>query len=92
MKLFRNPFKTSNENNAPNVDFSSLFISMGQGQRLFNQLKVMCHPDKFAGKEEERLAEELFKLIQENCTDYGKLLSIKERVVKELYHGQTIVL
>jgi len=66
------------------VDYSSLFASMSQGQKLFNQLKVQCHPDRFVGTDKQALAEELFKQVQENSTDLEKLLALKERILTEL--------
>lgn len=66
------------------VDYSSLFASMSQGQKLFNQLKVQCHPDRFIGTDKQALAEELFKQVQENSTNYENLLKLKDRINEEL--------
>ena len=70
--------------NEQSIDYSSLFSSMENGQQLFNQLKVRCHPDRYIGTEKQALAEEIFKQVQANSTNYSKLLVLKERIDKEL--------
>lgn len=66
------------------INYSSLFTSMEKGNQLFNQLKIRCHPDRFIGTDKQKLAEEIFKLVQVNSTDYARLLELKERIDNEL--------
>ncbi len=80
---FRWKRDNKNEDEQP-INYSSLFSSMEKGQQLFNQLKVRCHPDRFIGTDKLELAEELFKQVQANSTDYTKLLALKEQIDKEL--------
>ena len=84
MGLFWKKKDDGTKEEGQSIDYSSLFSSMENGQQLFNQLKVRCHPDRFVGTDKQELAEELFKLVQENSTNYAKLLLLKERIEKEL--------
>lgn len=71
------------QGNAP-VDYKGLFVSMGQGQELFNQLKKRCHPDRFVGTEKYHIAEELFKEVQANSTNYDALMKLRARIDNDL--------
>lgn len=75
--------KNGKKKEAP-IDYASLFMSMDKGQQLFNQLKVRCHPDRFAGTNRYESAEEIFKQVQANSTDYDALMALKDRIDKEL--------
>lgn len=66
------------------INYSSLFTSMEKGQQLFNQLKIRCHPDRFIGTNKQEIAEEIFKLVLENSTDYARLQQLKKRIENEL--------
>ena len=66
------------------INYANLFSTMDKGQQLFNQLKIRCHPDRFVGTDKYDSAEELFKQVQAHSTDYEALLSLKERIEKEL--------
>lgn len=66
------------------IDYSSIFSTIENGQLLFNQLKIRCHPDRYAGTDKQALAEELFKQVQANSTNYAKLLLLEERIDNEL--------
>ncbi len=87
-KLFRS---TSNKRDSAKqegeqINFSSLFTSMENGEKLFNQLKVRCHPDRFAGTDKETIAEHLFKAVQSNRTNYSKMIELKKQIENELYN------
>lgn len=85
MGWFRRCHTSKKEKEERDIDYSSLLQSMDKGQSLFNQLKVKCHPDRYVvGTDKQSVAEELFKLIQANSTNYEKLVELKERVEKEL--------
>ena len=84
MGLFKKNTSNISEATEPSINYTSLFQSMDKGRLLFNQLKVRCHPDKFVGTTKKLLAEELFKQVQANSTNYEALLALKERIDKEL--------
>jgi len=76
--------KKDNRPNEVPIDYANLFTSMDKGQHLFDQLRVRCHPDRFVGTNRYELAEEIFKQVQANSTDYDALLTLKDRIDKEL--------
>ena len=85
MGLFRKRKDCVKSEEKPSINYTALFASMGKGQQLFNELKVRCHPDCFIGTDKQVLAEDLFKQVQANSTNYEKLLSLKEQIDNELY-------
>lgn len=84
MGLFRKNASDIDEAIESSINYTSLFQSMDKGQALFNQLRVKCHPDKFVGTNKQLLAEELFKQVQANSTNYEALIALKERIDKDL--------
>lgn len=83
MRLF-NRYKSSLNPEISHTDFANMFKSMANGQQLYDKLKKLCHPDLYAGTEKEAVAEELFKLLQENRMNYNKLIDIQNRIEFEL--------
>lgn len=66
------------------IDFSNVVSSSLLTKRLYDELKVKVHPDRFQDPEVVSKATELFQLIHQNKGDYEKLLILKERVHNEL--------
>ena len=66
------------------IDFSNVVSSSLLAKRLYDELKVKVHPDRFQDPEVVSKATELFQLIHQNKGDYEKLLILKERVHNEL--------
>ena len=66
------------------IDFGNIVSSSLLAQGLYDELKKVCHPDKFQKEEDINKATELFQLLVQNKGDYNKLLLLKERIYSEL--------
>ena len=66
------------------IDFGNIVSSSLLAKGLYDELKKVCHPDKFQKEEDINKATELFQLLVQNKGDYNKLLSLKERIYNEL--------
>lgn len=66
------------------IDFSNVVSSSLLAKSLYDELKKVCHPDKFQKQEDVNTATELFQLLVQNKGDYNKLQSLKERIYNEL--------
>lgn len=66
------------------IDFTNVVSSSLLAKRLYDELKVKAHPDRFQNPEMIAKATELFKLINQNKGNYEKLCMLKERVHNEL--------
>jgi hypothetical protein len=66
------------------IDFTNVVSSSLLAKRLYDELKVKVHPDRFQDPETVSKATELFQLIHQSRGDYEKLLMLKQRVHNEL--------
>ena len=66
------------------IDFGNVVSSSLLAKNLYDELKKICHPDKFLNEQDINKANELFQLVTQNKGDYNKLISIKERIYREL--------
>lgn len=66
------------------IDFENVVSSTLLAKGLYDELKKVCHPDKFFDEQDICKATELFQLINRNKGDYNKLLSLKEQIYREL--------
>jgi hypothetical protein len=66
------------------VDMEDLMKDIYLSEALFRELSRKCHPDRFAGSDLENRANELFKLIQTNKSNYRELEVLKESAIIEL--------
>lgn len=66
------------------IDFGNIVSSSLLAKGIYDELKKVCHPDKFQKKDDIAKATELFQLLVQNKGDYNKLLSLKERIYNEL--------
>ena len=66
------------------IDFGNIVSSSLLAKGIYDELKKVCHPDKFQKEEDINKATELFQLLVQNKGDYNKLLSLKERIYNEL--------
>lgn len=66
------------------IDFSNVVSSSLLAKRLYDELKVKVHPDRFQDPEMIAKATELFQLIHQSKGDYEKLICLKERAYAEL--------
>ena len=66
------------------IDFNNVISSSLHAKGLYDELKKVCHPDRFQDEQDIDKANELFQLVTQNKGDYNKLLSLKEQIYKEL--------
>ena len=66
------------------IDFGNVVQSSLLAKGLYDELKKICHPDKFQREEDINKATELFQLLVQSKGDYNKLRSLRERIYKEL--------
>lgn len=55
-----------------------------KAQELYNQLKVVCHPDRFTDPQLNSVATDLFQRITKNKTNYKELLKLQEEARTKL--------
>ena len=66
------------------IDFGNIVSSSLLAKGIYDELKKVCHPDKFQKEEDINKATELFQLLVQNKGNYNNLLSLKERIYSEL--------
>ena len=70
------------------MDFSSMFTAINNRteiEQLFKSLSRRCHPDVYVGNPEKMaLAEELFKRVMANSTNYKELVQIDSIITEQL--------
>ena len=66
------------------IDFGNVVSSSLLAKGLYDELKTICHPDRFHTGSDTQKANELFQLINQNKGDYNKLMQLKEQVYNEL--------
>ena len=67
------------------IDFNNIINSSFNSIKLYDELKVKCHPDRFpTDKEKNMLAENLFQEISKNKTNVKRLLELKEEAIQKL--------
>ena len=66
------------------IDFGNIVSSSLLAKGLYDELKKVCHPDKFQKEEDISKATELFQLLVQNKGNYNNLQSLKERIYNEL--------
>ncbi len=80
----RHQFKTDAKKGE--VDFNNIIISSFHAGDLYNQLKKVCHPDRFSSDPElAAKADNLFQQITQNKHDLKKLQELKIKAVQELH-------
>lgn len=68
-----------------NIDFDNILKSSFNSIELYNELKVKCHPDRFAPDEAKSMvADSIFQEITKNKTNYKKLIELKEEAKQKL--------
>ncbi|MBQ5593062.1 MAG: hypothetical protein IIU76_00570 [Bacteroidales bacterium] len=66
------------------IDFGNVVSSSLLAKGLYDELKTICHPDRFHTEVDIQKANELFQLINQNKGDYNRLLQLKEQVYNQL--------
>lgn len=67
------------------IDFENTINSAFNSKPLYDKLKVLCHPDRFANTPLEKEANAIFQEIQVNKYNYSKLMDLKEQAIKTLH-------
>lgn len=74
-----------NESLKQDIDFNNIINSSFHSIKLYNELKVKCHPDRFpADKEKNSIAEKIFQEITKNKNNFKRLLELKEEAAQKL--------
>ena len=90
VSFFRNLFKASERDKIrgqileEKIDFGNVVSSSLLAKSLYDELKKVCHPDRFLNEQDVIKANEIFQLVTQNKGDYNKLQSLKERIYNEL--------
>lgn len=67
------------------VDMDELMKNINESKKIYDKLKVKCHPDRFPEDEEKRkIADELFQEITRNQRNHSKLLELQELAKQKL--------
>ncbi len=67
------------------IDFNNIINSSFNSEKLYDELKVKCHPDRFpTDKEKNLIAENIFQQITKNKTNVKRLLELKEEAIQKL--------
>jgi len=66
------------------IDFSNVVSSSLLAKRLYDELKTICHPDRFKDERDKERANELSQLVNQNKGNYNTLIFLKERIYNEL--------
>jgi len=67
------------------IDFNNIINSSFNSEKLYDELKVKCHPDRFPMDNEKNLiAENIFQQITKNKTNIKRLLELKDEAIQKL--------
>ena len=66
------------------IDFGNIVSSSLLAKGLYDELKKVCHPDRFHNERDINKATELFQLITQNKGNFNKLQSLREQIYNEL--------
>jgi len=67
------------------IDFNNIINSSFNSIKLYDELKVKCHPDRFpTDREKNIIAENLLQAISKNKTNVKRLLELKEEAIQKL--------
>ena len=67
------------------VDFDNVIASGFHAKKLYDTLKVECHPDKFPLDDEKNaIATDIFQRIKQNEHNVGELNKLKEEAISKL--------
>lgn len=67
------------------IDFNNIINSSFNSEKLYDELKVKCHPDRFPMDNEKNLiAVNIFQQITKNKTNIKRLLELKDEAIQKL--------
>lgn len=74
-----------NESLQHDIDFGNIINSSFNSIKLYNELKVKCHPDCFpTDLEKNKIALNIFQEISKNKNNVKRLLELKEEAIQKL--------
>jgi len=77
--------KVKKESLGDTIDFDNIINSSFNSNKVYDELKVKCHPDRFANDDEKnKIAEYIFQEISKNKNNIKRLLELKEKAKQEL--------
>ena len=77
--------KFKNDALIQDVDFNNIINSSFNSKALYDELKVKCHPDRFATDAVKyAIAENIFQEITKNKTNANRLIELKEEAKQKL--------
>lgn len=67
------------------IDFNNTLNSAFNSQKLYNELKIKCHPDRFVGDDDKiAVANTIFQEITRNKLNFQKLEELKKEAEQKL--------
>ncbi|HLS31881.1 MAG TPA: LPXTG cell wall anchor domain-containing protein [Flavobacteriaceae bacterium] len=67
------------------IDFDNIIDSSFNSDKLYDELKIKCHPDRFPNNEKlNKIADELFQKISQNKNNSKTLLKLKKEAINKL--------
>lgn len=66
------------------VDFDNIINSAFSAQKLYDELKIKCHPDRFQDEKLRVEATRIFQEITENKYNYKILIQLKKEAINKL--------
>lgn len=77
--------KLKKESLDSNIDFDNIINSSFNSNKVYDELKIKCHPDRFPNdNEKNKIAEDIFQEISKNKNNIKRLLELKEKAKQEL--------
>lgn len=77
--------KLKKESLSQDIDFDNIIDSSFNSSKIYDELKIRCHPDRFPNDlEKNKIANELFQKISRNKNNKKKLLELKEEAKEKL--------
>lgn len=77
--------KLKKESLGNNIDFDNIINSSFNSNKIYDELKIKCHPDLFHNdSQKKQIAENLFQEITKNKNNVQRLLQLREQAKQEL--------
>lgn len=66
------------------IDFTNVVSSSLLAKQVYDELKILIHPDRFQDPEVISKATEIFQEVHRNRGNYAQLILLKEKAYREL--------
>lgn len=76
--------KFREESLSEDLDLGNVINSSFHATPLYDELKKVCHPDRFLNESDREKANEIFQLVNQHRRDFNRLTSLKEQASREL--------